>query len=154
MNEPVKSKDELVAKLISHPRYQQARGAARSYNCPVSREDLEAELNRGIAMALQNVDLERGDPMEYLLSRGMLWVKRVVRAECNHNVIEECIICGKVRPYRQEPCSKCGGRDFILHPRFLPFVLDGHGKVRQPGEDSCKTFGGRVGQTARRSSDG
>jgi len=118
-----KSARALVAEVLKHPRYKRLCGKVRKYRCRIESEDLLGELNRGIAVAMHSVKMTRGSPMEYLLSRGFHHVQSVVSRELNHSVIEECASCHKRRPYRREPCTTCGGRDFLLHPRYVPLVL-------------------------------
>ena len=89
----------------------------RSYRCPLDPDDLEGELNLGIMLAADTVRMDIGDPMEYLISRGFNHVRRRVRAECNREIIEECMGCHKLRPHRWGPCTKCGLKDFMLHRR-------------------------------------
>jgi hypothetical protein len=148
-------KNELIHQMLTSPRYGQAIGKVMSYqfvmgkNPAIDRNDLVGEFHRGVAMALKEVRLDIGDPMEYLIARGVLWVKRVVRKECNHTFIEECIICGKVRPYRQEPCYTCGGIDFLISPRFVPFDEGANGEVFLP-TDSGLLPSGRLAVQNRR----
>lgn len=124
----------LVASTLNHPRYKQLCGKVRKYRCRLDSDDLLGELNLGIATAMHSVKMTRGSPMEYLLSRGFRHVQSVVSKELNHNVIEECAGCNKQRPYRREPCTKCGGRNFLLHPRYVPLVLADSGLIAYDDE--------------------
>lgn len=123
---------KLLMRLLESPRYHQAKHSAVRYNCPLEKDDIVAEFHRGVLEASQYVKMDVGDPMEYLISRGLLWVKRCVRKELTNKYLEECMVCGKMRPYRQEGCARCGSRDFLLHPRLLPLVIQQNGTVRRP----------------------
>lgn len=123
----------LLRGLVQTERYNRAVNKVRRYRCSyIEPEDLVSEFNVGMLEAAKSVDLDRGDPMEYLISRGMWHVRRAIRKECNHNIIEECLVCGRVRPYRTEPCARCQSKNFLFHPRLLALVLTEDESVTVP----------------------
>lgn len=120
---------EKVVALLASDRYHKATLAVRTYRCSVHPDDLVGEFNRGIARALHSVKMDIGDPMEYLISRGFRHVQTIVSQTLNEGVIEECLVCGKSRPYRRNPCYTCGNRNFILHPRFISLLQKDDGSL-------------------------
>lgn len=132
----------LVERLVGSPRYSQLRGKVKSFygsRSIVDPDDIEGELNLGIMKALQSVKMNVGDPMEYLLNRGYRHVQMHISAVTNAGVIEECLVCGKQRPYRRNPCYTCDSRNFLIHPRFVPLLTDDDGSVTLPLERGHRT---------------
>lgn len=126
---------QMVEDLLKSVRYRQVRGKVRQMAAE-DADDLEAELNLGIAVAMYEVKPNVGDPREYLLNRGWWHVHNKVRGKLNQSVQQECMVCGKLRPYRREPCYTCGHSNFLLHPRYLPFLLEENGTF--PTDDRDK----------------
>lgn len=129
----------LVERVLASSRLQQLKGRIKKYRCPVETEDLEAELNVGIVEALRSVKMNVGDPMEFLLSRGHRHVQSVVSAALNHGILEECLVCGKERPYRRNPCYTCGSKNFLIHPRYVPLLVDDDGAEVLPEVSGRRT---------------
>lgn len=137
------TKRHLLKRLVNSNRYQQATNRVRRYNSPVGKDDLVAEFNLGVMLATKDVKMNVGDPMEYIIFRGMKHVQMAIRTACNKHMLEECLNCGKVRPYRQAECYTCKERNFLVHPRVLPLEEGPTGEMSWPERHGlCKIFGG------------
>ena len=90
---------------------------------------------------LLDVDMDKGNPMEYLIAKGVWAVKQAVRTVLNHEIIEECLTCGKRRPYRQEKCYTCHGLNFVIHPRYIELVIKATGEIEEPERTQARWRG-------------
>ena len=131
-----------LAEFMQTERYRRACGKVRSYRCPVEPDDLVCEFHVGMLEAARRAELDRGDPVEYVVSQAIFRVKQVVRRACNHEMLEECLGCGVIRPHRWGPCRKCGLSNFALHSRTVPLEIGDDGQIVPKGQAVCKTGGG------------
>ena len=123
-------KKSLLDRLMCSDRYKQALGGIHKYHHPRGEYgDLVGIFNEGLMMGLESVDLDKGDPMEYLIYRGYAYMRTQIRNECNKTMIEECTSCGKLRPFRGGKCT-CGNNEFHLHSRMIYIVVqDGEAMI-------------------------
>lgn len=127
--------NDLLDELVQSKRYSQMVGRVNHFATKqqhIEREDLIGEFNRGLCVAVQSVKMNIGDPMEYLLSRGYRHVQHVVQTVLNHETLEECLDCGKSRPYRPNPCYTCNGKNFLIHPRYVALTVGDGEQVHIP----------------------
>lgn len=117
-------KTQLLNRLLESDRYKKALGGLHKYKHPHGDYgDIVGIFNEGLMMGLEAMNLNIGDPMEYLIYRGYAYMRTQVRNECNRSILQECSGCGKIRPFRSGKCS-CGCSDFIHHSRMTYIVID------------------------------
>lgn len=125
------TKKTLLDRLMASDRYKKALGGIHKYSHPRGDyDDLVGIFNEGLMMGLESVNLKVGDPMEYLIYRGYAYMRTQIRNECNKTMLEECVNCGNIRPFRGGKC-KCGCKDFIYHSR-LTYIVVKDGEVTVP----------------------
>jgi len=125
----MKNRTAMLNEVLSSVQYAKTCISLRKYASVLDYDDVIGIFNEGMLEALQKVK-KIGNPKAYLLHRGYIKVQQAVRMELNHRVIEECAVCNRVRPYRQEKCN-CGSSFFVLHPRVVSIREDVFGNPVQ-----------------------
>lgn len=82
-------------------------------NRQVDNDDVRQEYMIGVAMAIKSVNLETGDPIEYILNNGIYRVRSYVRGSILKATMQVCKDCGhKSRLNKTQSgyaCKCCGG---------------------------------------------
>lgn len=109
--------DRLVENdLLEHIRVKEMPRRVGRYinrNRQADNDDVKQEFLIGVAGAIKDAKMDVGDPVEYLMNRGMYRVRSYVRKSIIQGTIQVCNDCGnKSRLNRNEHgkyvCKKCG----------------------------------------------
>ena len=131
------AKDTLVKLLEDNGAMQQlARYLYR--NRLLEPSDVKGEFWLGVAQGMLKVKYNIGNPLQYLIQRGIWQVRTALRRAINRGVIwycKECSFSGQLRRMTDRDildvarCPKCGG-EVGSHEKFTPLKND-HWKVKQ-----------------------
>lgn len=81
-------------------------------NVLVGDHEIESDFLFGAFRALDRVDLDRGDPLQYLLWKGDMAVAQLFRSRVQQGVVASCSACGGVKRVSMKrgrsTCRTCG----------------------------------------------
>jgi len=81
-------------------------------NRQVENEDLRQEFMIGVALSIKTCRIDIGDPIEYMISRGVYRVRTYLRGNIIKSTVQVCKECGNItrlnRIGTQYICKKCG----------------------------------------------
>ena len=90
-------------------------------------DDVRAEFWFGVAKAIPQVKSEIGNPIQYLIKRGIWQVRSALRQAISKDVFYRCPECGTVAPLRRTTdkmeCRKCGSEDLMTWERKATSII-------------------------------
>lgn len=100
----------LQLEAIINSKQVKATIYKMSYKFSVlDKEDVQGEFYRGMLMGLQDVNPNIGDPVQYLIKRGVWQVKTQIRKELGDRIIQNCTVCNQTnaRYAYSRTCERC-----------------------------------------------
>lgn len=104
------ARDKIVRHLMADPRTRGAVYNLRKRSPSLEGDDVDAVFWLGVLVGLDHVKHDIGDPMAYLVQRGVWQVKSAVREELSRKVVQQCSSCGHFNgkyDYNRR-CFRCG----------------------------------------------
>lgn len=104
------ARGKIIKQLMADPRTRGAVYNLRKRSPALDGDDVDAVFWLGVLVGLDHVKHDIGDPMAYLVQRGVWQVKSAVREELGRKVVQHCSHCGQIngRYVYSRQCTKCG----------------------------------------------